>query len=351
MIDRIKVYHHFKAGLIAPSDRVALVERAIYDLVVHSTIDDSSRESSACWELKHCASTAQFARVLARKRDLPVDTCAVGLMLHDIASITSGKYRDHAHRGADQAVELLAQLDAFDETELDQVRRLVFHHSDKHVWSDDPFQEFGKDVDVLDCFLYEGAFDFYLANKTLTSFVGYLERAKRVWEELGLPADARFGLLDGHSDHWFEQLRVLGSESDLLAIAEMAGIQVDLVTSTPPFVVLHDRGGLVLFGARVRWMDHAQAVAKGQGPYPPHASSFLRTLFSAGTSNTTQRPAAATGCGELPGVLQPLFNVAQLEPRAIVVWPLVGIYEALSGERAQKRLAEFGITTTTKKGT
>jgi hypothetical protein len=49
-------------------------------------------------------------------------------------------------------------------------------------------------------------------------------------------------------------------------------------------------------------------------------------------------------------MLQPLFDVALPEPRVIVVWPLVGIYEALSGDKAQRRLAEFGVATPPERG-
>ena len=96
-------------------------------------------------------------------------------MLHDIYSIIHGKYKDHAHLGTPLAMDLLQEIGGFADAELDQIHRLIYNHSDKHIWTDDPFQEFGKDVDVLDCFLYEGAFDFYLGNKPLSVFTGYLE--------------------------------------------------------------------------------------------------------------------------------------------------------------------------------
>jgi hypothetical protein len=62
---------------------------------------------------------------------------------------------------------------------------------------------------VLDCFLYEGAYDYYLAHKPLSMFREYVCRAKRVWAELGIPQDPRFQVLDGYRVPWFSSLVTL----------------------------------------------------------------------------------------------------------------------------------------------
>jgi len=130
------------------------------------------------------------------KRHLPIEVCLIGLIYHDVYSAYSGKYKEHARRSAELTKEILTTIGGFSGEELDQIWRIIYHHSDKHIWTDDPFQEFGKDVDVLDCFLYEGDFDYYLGNKPLPVFKEYLRRAKRVWAELEVPVDKRFNLLD-----------------------------------------------------------------------------------------------------------------------------------------------------------
>ena len=171
-------------------------------MLLTSPVKDAQRDSSICFELKHSSAVTQFARLLAHKRELPVDVCAAGALLHDIYVITSGSYTDHAHRGVPIARAMLARVGGFSAVEIDEAERIVGHHSDKHIFSADPFVEFGKDVDVLDAFLYPGAFDWYLGNKPLPIFRHYLSRAAAVWTDLGLVPDSRFHLLDDYDGGW-----------------------------------------------------------------------------------------------------------------------------------------------------
>src|SRR5947209_4174533 len=98
-MNQLKEYHHFKKDMIESSDRVSRSERYVVDLLLNSKLSDSQRESSTAFELKHQADVTQMARILARKRGLPVDACSVGALLHDIYVIVDGKYQDHAHLG------------------------------------------------------------------------------------------------------------------------------------------------------------------------------------------------------------------------------------------------------------
>jgi len=341
---QIKEYHHFKPHLITREDRVSQTERAVHDLLIESSLTDAERQSSVCWELKHYASTAQFARILARKRGLPVDICSVGMMLHDISSMVSGDYKEHAHRGASIAADLLREVGGFNNEELDQIYRLIYHHSDKHIWSDDPIEEFGKDVDVLDCFLYEGAFDFYLGNKPLHVFVGYLERAKRVWKELELPNDLRFGILDGYGDRWFSSLGGPVDATCEAAIDELIREKQPLELRPPAFCLVRSGGAMQTHGCKAAWKAYTRRVSERQGLSSP-TTNFLSQLLP-GNQTDGERPESdrhpPTGL-EQKEMWDFLAAGTVNNPHAVLVWPVVDIYEQLCGKRMKNRLIELGI--------
>lgn len=191
-------FHHYNEA--APDSELTRVERlerrVIATLLEPGSLPDSERESSVAFELKHSSGTLQFARALARRRSLNPDSAAAGALLHDIYVIEEGKYKDHAALGAPIARDYMEQVGGFSEEEIADAETLVKSHSDKHIWSDNPYSEFGKDVDVLDCFLYPGAFDYYLLFKPTAVFFHYLKRGKRMWSDLGLPAEPAHTILD-----------------------------------------------------------------------------------------------------------------------------------------------------------
>ena len=111
-------YHHYKHELIdARTDRVAVYERYIADLIFKCGLTDKERESSLLFELKHQHGVVQFARLLARKRKLNEDVCALGGLLHDVYVSLHGKYKDHARLSADISKEIMAKLGLFSEAE------------------------------------------------------------------------------------------------------------------------------------------------------------------------------------------------------------------------------------------
>lgn len=203
-MEQLRSFHHYSTAVDQPRVPIEALEEEVVALLLASSVGDAERDSSICFELKHSAAVTQFARLLARKRGLPVDVCAAGALLHDIYVITSGSYADHAHQGTPIARAMLEDVGGFSAAEMEAAERIVWHHSDKQLVSTDPFAEFGKDVDVLDAFLYPGAFDWYLGNKPLSVFRHYLERAASVWGELSIGADPRFGLLDDFDAGWLD---------------------------------------------------------------------------------------------------------------------------------------------------
>lgn len=198
-------HHHYNTIKHNITDRVSIYEKFVVDELLNTKVLDSDRESSIAFEIMHHRGCAQFARILSRKRNLPLDVCTVGALLHDIYVIKTGKYTNHAENGVQYAKEILKHLGGFSPEEEKQIINIIKNHSNKEVFSNDPFVEFGKDVDILDSFIYPNAFGYYLKHKSLTIFNSYLVRAKRIWQELNIPIDCSFSVLNNYKEeNWLD---------------------------------------------------------------------------------------------------------------------------------------------------
>ena len=118
------------------------------------------------------------------------------LLLHDIYAIDTGSFVDHARRGLPIVRSIISELGHFDSDESKNIETIVCHHSEKHILSEDPLKEFGKDIDTLDCLLYPDALDYYLNSKPIKHVSHYLRRARNVYQELGIAIDSRHLILE-----------------------------------------------------------------------------------------------------------------------------------------------------------
>lgn len=290
-MQQLQAFHHYSSAHPGPRTPVERLEERVVEMLLETDVPDERRESSVCFELKHSSAVTQFARLLARRRGLPVEVCAAGGLLHDIYVIVDGNYGEHAAKGAPIACAMVEEVGGFSESQIRDIESIVRNHSDKHLGSDDPFAEFGKDVDVLDCFLYPGAFEWYLANKPLDIFRHYLSRAERVWGELGVPAEPGFALLDDYRRPWLDTS--IAIDPDGAAPAPAAEDP-----SSPPFLLMREGEG---------WTAHFRAAAwarfTGAGRIEPHLSAAAARALAAAD------PGAATD--------------------AVMVWPAIGRVEPL----------------------
>lgn len=328
-------FHHYRADAINPDDRIALCERRIIEILLAPSISDEARESSIAFELKHHHSVAQFGRILSRIRDLPIEVCTAGALLHDIHVIRHGTYADHAHLGAPLALELLRDIGGFSAAELEQVHTIVFNHSDKHIWSTDQLAEFGKDADVLDCFLYPGAFDYYLRHKSLASFAAYLKRAQRVWDELSIPADPRFAILDTFTPGWLRRHHTLGHQQAATTLAALELLAEPGPTAPicpPPFAISRSQVTTTFsmnesswdaFLARIEEEPEGATTALG---VPVDCRRAVYRLLAV-DSTLPLDDLAALASSLKSGTLQ---CVPELEHGPILVWPALARYEPLS---------------------
>lgn len=189
MKNSLKDFHHYKGKTLIPSEKV---ERKVVEILLSSKLPESRRESSIIWEVKHSSGCCQIGRILAQKRSLDITICEVASLIHDIYVIVEGGYKDHAKLGASIAKEILEEIGGFTDSDIQTITEAVAHHSEKEVYSDNPYIELVKDVDVLDCSLYKGAEGFYRIHKPEPIFKEYVNRIKNVRRELGLPAEELF---------------------------------------------------------------------------------------------------------------------------------------------------------------
>lgn len=171
------MYHHFTGSGMSRSEKI---ERLIVDRILNS-IPDEQREESKAWQLKHISSCIQITRILAAKRGLDRELATVIAALHDLAAVDAGTYSEHAHKSAELAKEL---LDDFTEDEQKIILDAISNHSDKQIYSDNPYTELIKDADTFDCCLYDDT--VYEAEKPPEIAKEYMKRYKKVRDELGL---------------------------------------------------------------------------------------------------------------------------------------------------------------------
>lgn len=185
----MKDFHHYKGNEMTPAEKV---EQKYAQLLIDSDVPDEKRKSSIIWELKHSSGCCQIARVLAEKRGLNIEISETAALLHDIYVATTGKYSNHAALGGPLAETLLREVGGFSPEDIEKIVNAIVHHSEKEIYSDDPYVELVKDVDVFDCSLYRGSGDYYHLHKPAEIVKEYAKRTESVRKELGLPQGNTF---------------------------------------------------------------------------------------------------------------------------------------------------------------
>ena len=109
-------------------------------------------------------------------RNENVELPMIAGMLHDISSNKTMDTRDHAHKGAMIAGEILDSIGTFTDQEIDVVCDAIYHHNDKGK-THPPFIEVLIDADVLQHYLYNPFFAVSEHNK---------ERLDKLKNEFGL---------------------------------------------------------------------------------------------------------------------------------------------------------------------
>ena len=108
-------------------------------------MEDADKRISA---VNHLYGVSLAATMIAKKRGMDPEIAAMAAMMHDLAAYKSGSYDDHAHKGAELARGILAELALTDEHETEMICSAIYHHDDKLI-VDGPMDEVLKDADVI----------------------------------------------------------------------------------------------------------------------------------------------------------------------------------------------------------
>lgn len=106
----------------------------------------------------HLYGVAQFCTLIALKRGENAELATMAGMLHDIYSYAKMDTKDHAHKGAALAREILTLLQITNDNETKMICEAIYNHSEKEAVHSD-FSEVLKDADVFQHCLYNPMFE------------------------------------------------------------------------------------------------------------------------------------------------------------------------------------------------
>lgn len=134
-------------------NRVEKLRESI-DTILSEITDNSERRCAYV----HLYGVAQSCALIALKRGENVELAVMAGMLHDIYSYAKMDTKDHAHKGAVLAREILISLDITNKEETNLICEAIYSHSDKGIIHSN-FTEVLIDADVMQHCLYNPSFE------------------------------------------------------------------------------------------------------------------------------------------------------------------------------------------------
>ncbi len=129
-------------------NRIEILRKNIDEILLNM----SDVEERRCAYL-HLYGVAQFCSLISLKRGENAELAVMAGMLHDIYSYAKMDTKDHAHKGAILAKEILSSLRLTNDDETKIICDAIYTHSEKEIVHSD-FNEILKDADVLQHCLY-----------------------------------------------------------------------------------------------------------------------------------------------------------------------------------------------------
>ena len=108
-------------------------------------MENADKRTSA---IAHLYGVSLAAAMIAKKRGLDPEIASMAAMLHDLNAYKTGSYDDHAHKGAELARNILAELKLTDDAETEMICSAIYNHDDK-LEIHSPMDEVLKDADVI----------------------------------------------------------------------------------------------------------------------------------------------------------------------------------------------------------
>lgn len=124
--------------------------REIVDSILLKMEDNEERRCAYV----HLYGVSLACALLSLKRKENAELAVIAGMLHDIYSYANMDPKDHAHKGAEMAREILRSLDVFSEEEERLICTAIYNHSDK-LSEHGVLDEILKDADVMQHTLYD----------------------------------------------------------------------------------------------------------------------------------------------------------------------------------------------------
>jgi uncharacterized protein len=133
-------------------DRLEQARRVVDD-ILRGQPDEVERRCG----FVHLYGVSQACALLALKRGLDVQLCAMAGMLHDISTYKRGDPTDHDRLSALEAERILGELGRFTAAEIAAICQAISRHRAKGEIDGD-VDELLKDADVLQHYLYNPGF-------------------------------------------------------------------------------------------------------------------------------------------------------------------------------------------------
>jgi HD superfamily phosphodiesterase len=133
-------------------NRIEILEKHIDNILLNMT-DTNERRIGYI----HLYGVAQFCALIAMKRGENVELATMAGMLHDIYSYAKMDTKDHAHKSAILAREILESLQLTKEDETKTICDAIYTHSDKGI-THSGLSEVLIDADVFQHWLYNPTF-------------------------------------------------------------------------------------------------------------------------------------------------------------------------------------------------
>lgn len=150
-------------------NRLELVRHEMDTILLNQKDADLQRDGFV-----HLYGVAQNCSILAIKKGLDIELCAVIGMLHDIYTYKNGYVKEHAVLGVRVAEKILQKLSVFTDDEIEIIKTAIGNHSDKKN-KHDKYSELLKDADVLQNSLYNTSFE-----------IKHVKRLKKVFKSFGI---------------------------------------------------------------------------------------------------------------------------------------------------------------------
>jgi len=129
-------------------NRTEILRKYIDELLLNMTDVEERR----CAYL-HLYGVSQSCALIALKRGENVELAIMAGMLHDLYSYAKMDTKDHAHKGAILAREILTALQITNDDETKMICDAIYNHSEKEMTHSD-FNEVLIDADVFQHYLY-----------------------------------------------------------------------------------------------------------------------------------------------------------------------------------------------------